>query len=119
MRTFSFCGLVAGVTAVACGAAPEGIPRELARERAAQISALSYHLSFTLSAHPSVAVGHADIRFTMAESRDTSRPLLLDFREGTVGRISVNGATTPVVSENGHLLLAGSLLRTGSNEVVI
>lgn len=123
MRTFPFCGLLAGVTAVACGAAPEGIPRELARERAAQVSALYYHLSFSLSPHPSMAEGHADIRFTLAESwaesRDATRPLLLDFREGAVSRITINGASTPVAAENGHLLLAQSLLRTGSNQVVI
>ncbi|MGD1094761.1 MAG: M1 family aminopeptidase [Bryobacteraceae bacterium] len=103
------------MTVVACGAAPEGIPRELARERAAQISDLHYRLSYTLSPHPSTVEGHEEIQFML----DTARPMLLDFREGTVSRIEVNGAPAPVTADNGHLQLPGASLRAGNNDVSI
>ena len=57
-------------------APPDGIPRDLARQRATQISDLRYHLRFTLTPHTPSISGHEDLQF---HSR-FSGPLLLDFR---------------------------------------
>ena len=67
--------------------APEGIPRELARQRASQISDVRYHLRFTLTPHAPTASGHEELQFHANSSGD----VLLDFREGTVApSLSVN-----------------------------
>src|SRR5437660_6598226 len=54
--------------AVTCGFAampPEGIPRELARERASRISDVRYQLQFTLVPHAPSVAGHEGLRFYM------------------------------------------------------
>ncbi len=66
---------------------PEGIPRELARERAAVISDVRYHLQFTLTPHADSAIGHEELQFRAKAAAAT----LLDFREGAISRIVVNG----------------------------
>ncbi len=47
-------------------ATPEGIPRELARERARQISDVSYHLRYVLTSHAPSVSGHEEIGFRLA-----------------------------------------------------
>ena len=94
-------------------AAPNGIPRELARERAALISDLHYQLNFTLKEHAWSAPGHEELTFKLK----SAVPLLIDYREGTVTRLLVNGADTPVQSENGHILLPKDKLSAGENKI--
>ena len=100
-------------TSTCFAAAPSGIPRELARERAALISDLRYQLSFTLKEHASSAPGHEALTFQLK----SAVPLLIDYREGTVSHLVVNGADTPVKSENGHILLPQDKLRAGENKI--
>ena len=45
------------IAPIAFAAAPEGIPRELARQRAAAISDVRYQLSFTLGHKASTTAG--------------------------------------------------------------
>jgi aminopeptidase N len=66
---------------------PDGIPRELARQRAAQLSDVRYHLRFTLTPRAPSASGHEDLQFRS----NSSAPVLLDFREGTLANLVVNG----------------------------
>ena len=87
-------------------AAPEGIPRNLARQRAGQISDVRYHLQFTLTSHALIAAGHEEIQFRLK----TAVPVLLDFREGGVTSVSVNKNSTDVHLVNGHLELPADLL---------
>src|SRR6516225_3587325 len=68
-------------------APPEGIPRDLARRRAEEISDLRYHLRFTLIPHGSSASGHEDLQFRAS----SSEVILIDFREGSVSNLTVNG----------------------------
>jgi aminopeptidase N len=96
--------------------APAGITRELARQRAAEISELHYRLSFNLGPSASSAAGNEEIRFTL---RKAASPLLLDFREGAVASISVNGVSIAARIENGHVELPASRLRTGPNIVSV
>jgi len=100
----------------AAGNVPEGIPRELARERAAEISGLRYRLSFSLAPLAASTEGTEEIRFRI---RSAASPLLLDFRDGAIGSLSVNGVLVPVVAENGHVELPASRLRSGNNLVRI
>jgi hypothetical protein len=77
----AFLLLIATIPAPA--SAPVGIPRELARERAARISNVSYHLTFTLIPHADSVVGSEEPRFTLRDSQ----PVLLDFRDGTIASL--------------------------------
>src|SRR5579864_7991434 len=104
-------------------AAPEGIPRDLAQQRAFHISDLQYNLRFTLTPHADVVSGHEELKFrlNLPDRVIRNRPLfpdiLLDFREGTVTNLAVNGRPAPVQAENGHITLANSFLRLDANTV--
>src|SRR5713101_6891679 len=94
-------------------AAPEGVPRHLARSRASQISDLRYHLEFTLTAHAPLVSGPEDLRFRLKAPAE----LLLDFREGNATHLIVNGKAVAAKIENGHIELDSSLLTTSENTV--
>jgi len=93
--------------------APQGIPRELARERAAVISGVRYRLSFVLTPQAPTTSATAEIRFKL---RSVSS-LLLDFRDGIIHKISLNDSPIPVKMENGHIELPAARLRVGDNTV--
>jgi aminopeptidase N len=95
--------------------APPGIPRALARERAAEISGVRYRLSFTLAPQAAAASGTELIRFHLG----TLRPVLLDFRDGTIANVTLNGASIPAKMENGHIVLPARGLRLGDNTVSV
>ena len=92
---------------------PEGIPRELARQRAAQLSDIRYHLRFTLIPRATSVSGHEDLQFRST----SSEAVLLDFREGAVTNLAVNGSLIPAKIENGHIELPASAIHTGENAV--
>jgi aminopeptidase N len=92
---------------------PDGIPRELARQRAAQLSDVRYHLRFTLTPHASTVTGHEDLQFRS----NSSATVLLDFREGTTTNLTLNGTPFPAKMENGHLELPATSIRAGENTV--
>jgi aminopeptidase N len=111
--TLSFLLLFLSANAVAAPP-PDGIPRELARARAAQISDVRYHLRFALAPHAPSVTGHEDLQFRAVNSAS----LLLDFREGTVANLAVNGSSFPSAKiENGHIELPASLIHSGENSV--
>lgn len=91
-----------------------GVPHPLAIERAARVTALRYDLTFTLRPHAASMPGHERIHFNLA---DSGRPLLLDFRNGTLSGAAVNGQPIAPTLENGHILLPGTSLKTGENLV--
>src|SRR5436305_1829987 len=97
----------------AFAAVPEGIPRDLARQRATQIADVRYHLQFTLRPHAPAATGHDELQFRLKEATS----VLLDFREGTIARLVINGKPQPATIENGHIELAANLLQAGNNAV--
>ncbi len=92
-------------------ASPEGISRDLARQRAAEISDLRYHLRFTLSPHASSVSGHEDLRFHAASSQS----ILIDFREGTATNLTVNGISVPATIDHGHIELPANTIHAGEN----
>jgi len=95
--------------------APEGIPRELAKERAARISEVRYGLRFMVTPKAATVAGHEDLKFKASGSG----ALWLDFREGTIARLSVNGTAAATKIENGHVELPEKELRVGENSVAI
>ncbi|HEY5163871.1 MAG TPA: peptidase M1, partial [Terriglobales bacterium] len=111
-RTVLFCLAVA---AVACAQAPEGIPRQLARERAANISDVRYKLSFQLAPKTPDVPGTVEVTFALKNAQDT----LLDYRDGSVKSVTINSKTADARTENGHIVLSEALLRTGANIVRI
>ncbi|MGB6899905.1 MAG: M1 family aminopeptidase [Candidatus Acidiferrum sp.] len=94
---------------------PNGIPRELARQRAAQLSDIRYHLHFKLTPHASSTSGHEDLQF----HSNSSAAVLLDFREGPVTKLTVNNILIPADIENGHIELPARAILAGENSVVI
>lgn len=93
----------------------DGIPRDLARQRAAQISDLHYQLRFTLTSHASSASGHEELRF----HSNSSNSVLLDFREGTASNLTVNGTAVPAIIGNGHIELPANVIHADENVVAM
>jgi aminopeptidase N len=110
-----FSLLVSGHLSAGALEAPEGIPRDLARQRASQIADVRYHLRFTLTPHAASATGHEELRFRSKEAAT----VLIDFREGTVEKLIVNGHAIATGIENGHIKLPASAIHAGENLVAI
>jgi aminopeptidase N len=106
------------ISALALAQVPEGIPRELARQRAAQISDVRYELQFALDPKATTVRGHEVLRFSLREK--PAHDLLLDYRDGVVSRLSANDSINLAdQAQNGHLLLPMDSLRAGANAIEI
>lgn len=103
------------LTTASFAAVPSGIPRELARERSQLVSDLRYHLQFNLVPHAATTAGHEELTFRLK----SVAPLLIDYREGTVRKLQINGADVPIQTENGHILLPKENLQVGENRAVL
>jgi aminopeptidase N len=109
-----------GAPALVEGQSPVGISRELARERAQRVSDVRYKLHFGLWPKAQSADGNEELTFQLQASRfKAGEGLLLDFREGTVTDLTVNGSKTEGKIENGHIELPALTLKPGENKVVI
>jgi aminopeptidase N len=95
--------------------APEGIPRDLARLRAQQLSDLRYRLSYTITPKADSATGHEELRFV----QNANESEWLDFREGSISSLTVNGQNAPAAIQNGHVELPAKMLKPGENLVEI
>jgi aminopeptidase N len=113
MRLIPMLLLVSGLPLLA--EAPQGIPRDLARQRAQRISEVRYRLDFKLAPHAPTVAGHEELTFHLSGAG----PLLLDFREGSVARLAANGHDVLIQIENGHLTLPDDSLQAGENNVSI
>ena len=102
--------------------APEGIPRELAQARAKQLQDIRYQLNYSIIPKAEAVKGHEELRFAWspAEADGGGRqPLWLDFREGSISSLTVNGQSAPATIQNGHVELPARLLKPGENVVEI
>ena len=108
--------LMAFVGSAAAHAAdiPNGIPRALAQERAARVSNLHYQLTYHLAPHAASTEATEQIRFLL---RDGSAPLLLDFRDGSLIELHINGTALNAPIDHGHIVLPAASLQTGTNTV--
>src|SRR2546421_8133583 len=102
MRIRFLPGALLVLSTVSLAAVPEGIPRELARQRAAAISDVRYRLWFTLDPKAATVRGMEVLQFRLQQSQD----ILLDYRDGKLSRLSANGGINLATkAENGHLVL--------------
>jgi aminopeptidase N len=97
--------------------APEGIPRELARQRAAQIGNVRYELKFTIDPKNTTITGREFLTFILKEK--PLQDVLLDYRDGTVATVLANGNPQSEKQDNGHLHLSAVALHAGENKVEI
>src|SRR5438270_3996865 len=102
--------------------APAGVPRELAQARAKQLQDIRYQLSYSIIAKAQAVKGHEELRFVWTPDEAGSggtQPLWLDFREGSISSLSVNGQSAPATIQNGHVELPAKLLQPKENVVEI
>ncbi|MGC2636382.1 MAG: M1 family aminopeptidase [Acidobacteriaceae bacterium] len=91
---------------------PDGIPRALAQERAARVSKLTYFLTYNLVPHAPTTEASEELWFDLS---DASTRLLLDFRDGQLKELSLNGMAIAPEVEHGHIVLPAASLRPGKN----
>jgi aminopeptidase N len=113
---FPVIAVLAGATLSLSAQAPAGIPRELAEERAANVSDLRYSLSYVLVPQAPDLDANETLRFHL---QNAAKPLLLDFRDGRISALTLNGKMIPPVSQNGHLVLSPPELHTGENKLEV
>src|SRR5438270_62256 len=99
--------------------APVGIPRDLARLRAQQLKDVRYQLSFTITPKADVISGREELRFVQNADARGILPEWLDFREGSISSLTVNGQPASTEIQNGHVELPAKLLKLDENVVVI
>jgi aminopeptidase N len=99
--------------------APVGIPRDLARFRAQQLRDVRYQLSYTITPKADSISGHEELRFVQNADDRGVLPEWLDFREGTISSLTVNGQPAATEIQNGHVELPAKLLKLDENVVVI
>jgi aminopeptidase N len=110
--------LVLGAVASAAQA-PEGIPRDLARQRAQQLQDVRYQLSYTITPKADSVSGHEELRFVQNADDRGILPEWLDFREGEISSLTINGQPASTQIQNGHVELPAKLLTLGENVVTI
>jgi aminopeptidase N len=97
----------------------EGVPMEMARDRAANVSQLRYNLTLLIPQSDSLPVtGFTVMHFRLA---DPSKPLVIDFdAEGAAdATVIANGGVVPTRVVNGHIVIPAARLRRGKNVVRI
>ncbi|HEU4415333.1 MAG TPA: M1 family aminopeptidase [Candidatus Angelobacter sp.] len=99
--------------------APEGIPRDLARQRAQQIKDIRYELRYNVVTEANSFSGHEVLRFIQNHDERGILPEWLDFREGSISKLTVNGQPAPAEIQNGHILLPAKLLKVDENTIEI
>jgi aminopeptidase N len=99
--------------------APVGIPRDLARLRAQQLKDIRYQLSYTITPKADFIEGHEELRFVQNADDRGIPPEWLDFREGEISSLIVNGQVASTEIQSGHVELPAKSLKLGENVVVI
>lgn len=93
-----------------------GVSRELERSRAARISDLRYNVEFELQRGVRQMQGTETLTFQLA---DASTDLPIDFRDGTLDQLVLNGHALAPEIKDGHLLLPAGLLHLGEDTVTL
>src|SRR5215472_5072319 len=107
------------ISIAALAQAPDGIPRDLARQRAQQLSDVRYRLSYTITPKSDFVAGREELRFIQNPDDRGILPEWLDFREGSIQSLIINGKGAPAGIQNGHIELPAKLLKLGENVVEI
>jgi len=96
--------------------AEDRLTAEYAAERGARVSDVRYALEFTLEETPERFSGRADIRFDLAHAANS---LTLDFSEGDVSAVRINGEDATVDYNGAFVRLPAESLVPGDNRVQI
>src|SRR5438270_300016 len=99
--------------------APQGIPHDLARFRAQQLKDVRYQLSYTILPKADSISGHEELRFVQNADDRGILPEWMDFREGEISSLTVNGQPASTEIQNGHIELPAKLLKLDENMVLI
>jgi aminopeptidase N len=91
-----------------------GISRALATDRAARVSALHYDLHFSLRPQADTMPGREVLHFKLTP-QGSSTDLYIDFREGNLTSVTLNGQSILPSLADGHLRLPAHLLRAADN----
>ncbi|WP_337968217.1 M1 family aminopeptidase [uncultured Flavobacterium sp.] len=96
-----------------------GVSEQMAIFRKHQISNVTYELSFEIPKEKQQEI-NSNLTLNLAIS-DLSEPLYLDFKEKTqnIKSILVNGKSTAILHEKGHIVIAAKDLILGKNTVGI
>ena len=103
----------------AAAQAPDGIPRALAQLRAQQLTDIRYRLSYTITPRADSIAGHEELQFVQSPDARGILPEWLDFREGSISRLTINGQSAGTTIQNGHVELPAKSLKLGENRVEI
>ncbi len=134
LATLAACtGPAADVKQLAASSAPvaaatsqpalnSGVSHDLAKWRAAHVSNVEYDLSFAIPEGQDEAIrATAKVRFDLTQAGAEAAHLPLDFRETAdkLRRLGINGQPAVIDHRLEHLLLPGTSLHAGANEVEI
>ena len=89
-----------------------GVSRELATERAANLSGIRYSLDLSVVSRDT-AKGTIAVSFTAKRASD----VILDFRGPRLADVRVNGAAAPTVFNGAHLRIPAQSIQVGHNAV--
>src|SRR5262245_33988215 len=89
-----------------------GVSKELAAQRAAQISGVRYDLQLSVVARDT-ARGSIVVRFKTNKAGD----VILDFRGPSLTNVRVNGATANTKFNGAHLFVPAVAVRVGDNSI--
>ncbi|MEH6550798.1 MAG: aminopeptidase N [Pseudomonadales bacterium] len=90
---------------------------EYAAMRKQQLSNVNYRLSVVLDAQSSAFFGSIDINFDLASSN--AAPLTVDFNDGVVNSVSINGEVVPWDYNDSFISLAPTLFAAGKNTLTV
>src|SRR5579864_5809303 len=117
MRRLAFA---AGFLAASLWAqAPDGIPRDLARQRAQQLQDVHYRLSYIIEPEAASFRGREELGFFLKTGDRGVERQWIDFRGDSIGSFVVNGQSAAANLQNGHIEVPGGLLKAGKNIVEI
>ena len=93
------------------------LTQQAAKERSKRVTNVSYQLELTLPAEEKTFHGHALIHFSLSSN---VAPLRLDFTQGQINSLLVNGKRLSHVNyQNNFILIPATHLKSGSNTVDI
>ncbi|MEX0723294.1 MAG: M1 family aminopeptidase [Gracilimonas sp.] len=119
-RSVLITSLIIGM--LACSSSPkveQGVSRELAQFRKANISDITYELYFNIPEEESGSIDASEtLTFTL---KNADLDIQLDFRESSdlLKTITINGTEVDIRFENEHLILDATYLKEGENSVDI
>src|SRR6185312_8104149 len=128
-HVLAILGLAAFLMLTSCSSAPKNatptagsvdssdLSQADAQARKARLSEIAYKVSVSLTAEAEAYSGTSEISFQLA---DVASPLRVDFFEGRVSKLSINGTEVPATAAKKYWIeLPDSSLKVGANSVHI